>query len=115
MNNITREINNIKLTLLHERDPASSTQRRIGSCALRFEDGSRELVRIYGLIDDIWTRPERVEFEKEMRNLCAEDDVVKALFPDKVLTHVRRFNPSEHLISMGWRLANTQIIETATA
>lgn len=115
MSPIVREINDIKLTFRPDGDPASTTQRRIGSCTLRFADGTRALIRIYGMISDIWTRPERVEFEKELRTVCADDAMVNELFPGKVLTHVRRFNPSEHLISMGWRCVNTHISDSITA
>lgn len=108
MNQVTRTLKGVALTII----PASSEAplaKRIGSCSLRFTDGSRELVRIYGHMPDIWTRPERVEFEKELRNICGEVEVAKILFPKKTLLDVRRFNPSEWLITKGWRVSNSQV------
>jgi len=108
MDQVKRTQRGVDLTIIAESSAAPLT-KRIGSCALRFQDGSRELVRIYGHMPDIWTRPERVEFEKELRNLCAEEEVIKTLFPNKALLDVRRFNPSEWLITKGWRVSNSQV------
>lgn len=109
MNQVTRTLRGVQLTLI-AANQAAPLAKRIGSCALRFTDDSRELVRIYGHMPDIWTRPERVDFEKEMRNICAEPEVVKILFPGKTLLDVRRFNPSEWLIAKGWRISNAQVL-----
>lgn len=108
MDQVIRTLRGVQLTMI-AANSAAPLAKRIGSCALRFTDGTRDLVRIYGHMPDIWTRPERVEFEIEMRNLCAEKEVVETLFPEKRLLDVRRFNPSEWLIGKGWRISNAQV------
>ncbi|MNQ32305.1 hypothetical protein D3C85_457060 [compost metagenome] len=108
MTSVTREIQGVKLQL----EPAGETtrlNRRIGSCTIKFADESRDYIRVYGTLEDIWTRPERVTFEKELRALCADQEVISELFPGKELQSVRRFNPSEFLISKGWRCHGTQV------
>jgi hypothetical protein len=112
MTSVTRELKGVKLQLYPDGE-AMKLNRRIGSCTLRFQDGSRDYIRIYGVMDDIWTRDERVEFEKELRNICGEPDVIAELFPGKALQDVRRFNPSEYMISRGWRCHSNVIGATA--
>lgn len=108
MASVTRELQRVKLTLEAAGD-TTKLNNRIGSCTIRFKDGSRDYIRIYGKINDIWTRPERVTFEKDLRVVCGDQLVIDVLFPGKVLDDVRRFNPSEFMISKGWRCHGTQV------
>lgn len=108
MTSLTYELKGLKLEL----EPNSGTARlskRIGSCTIRFTDGTRDHIRIYGHLDTIWTRPERVEFEKELRTLCGDQAVVGKLFPGKTILDCRRFNPSEALINKGWRIHSQHV------
>lgn len=108
MTSVTRELRGVSL-LLEPNSGTARLGRRIGSCTIRFDDGSRDHIRIYGQLDTIWTRPERVEFEKELRNICGDQEVIDELFPGKKIHDCRRFNPSEVLINKGWRITSQQV------
>lgn len=108
MTSVSRELHGVKVQL-EAAGETTKLNRRIGSCTIRFMDESRDYIRVYGKLDDIWTRPERVTFEKDLRAMCADQEIIDELFPGKELQSVRRFNPSEFLISKGWRCHGTQV------
>lgn len=108
MPSVRRELNGITLTLEADSSVAKPN-KRIGSCTVRFSDLSRNYIRIYGRLKDIWTRPERVMFEKEVRKICSEQAVIDVLFPGQQIHDVRRFNPSEGMVAQGWRCHGTQV------